>query len=52
MIGVQKSNYKQCEVVLLSIIFAIVSNVKHQEKIKHIIAHYSQEEKQKQKQNS
>lgn len=32
MISIQKSNYKQCKVVLLSIIFAIVSNVKHQEK--------------------
>lgn len=32
MISFQKSNYKQCKVVLLSIIFAIVSNVKHQEK--------------------
>lgn len=32
MISIQKPNYKQCQVVLLGIIFAIVSHVKHQGK--------------------
>lgn len=32
MTSFQKSNYQQCKVVLPSIIFAVVSNVKHQEK--------------------
>lgn len=45
MISIQKPNYKQCQVVLLGIIFAIVSHVKHQGKRKHIIAHYSRPQK-------
>ena len=45
MISIQKPNYKQCQVVLLSIIFAIVSHVKHQEKENNIIAHYSRPQK-------